>query len=188
MPARDRRQARPAAPALPVRWRRAAAPGSAARPSAASERDGAEGAAAYADDIDDPVGHDDDLSRLASLQEALNRLSAQAPLARPRHCGLSTATVSSARFLPLTCTGSSTVSTWSRSGSDLRPCASRRPGPSRPRMCQHSSARCGIIGANIMTSVSQPSRSAQPKSGAPLPLAPRREHVGQLVKLRARRG
>ena len=60
------------------------------------------------------------------------------------------------------------------------------PGSRWPSAFQHSSARCGIIGASMTTKASAPSRSAQPRSAAAGFVSRRDQHVAQLVELRDR--
>ena len=64
--------------------------------------------ARLSDDIDDPVRHDDDAARRPCPRGSAAPARAQAPPSPPRRSEASIAIVSSARFLPLTCTGSST--------------------------------------------------------------------------------
>jgi hypothetical protein len=81
----------------------------------------------------------------------------------------SRATVTSARLRPLTWTGRVTAFSTSNPRSTCGQGASAT-NPLPPSACQHSSARCGIIGARSRTKISAASRKAKPRSPA-LPFA-----------------
>ena len=98
----------------------------------------------------------------------------------------SRATVTSARFLPLICTGKVMVFSTKSSGSSWGQ-ASAETRVLWPSAAQHSSARCGIIGWNRRTRMSPASRNRPGEIGRRRRLGRTdtiRKRIGELVDMR----